>query len=328
MKKYLLFSLLSFTGFLSTYLGLFYYQLGTENTGSYDLEWVAKYQQIKRKNSQAISTPKIMIISGSNSHFGISAKQINQELEIPTINMALHGGITLDYILNEAKQYANAGDIILLALEYEYYSYNGKPNETYLQYVSSYDPEYFKSQSITKQFSDAFYFGWKKILKGILLKIKGDSSNKNKVTEGCYSGITINQWGDETCNEKSAMNKKHFDVINKLGPLPFSFLENSDNLELLKEFNQYCKKNNITLFATFPNTIYFDQYRQAHYQESLKKITRFYKENNITVLGNPYQFMYEKKMFFDTSYHVNNVGRDLRTQKLINLLNQELNNEQ
>lgn len=320
MKKYLMCSVFSFITVITTYLSLFYYQLGTVNTGTYDLRWIAEYQKVKRQNAAIISQPKLIIMAGSGSHFGISAKLLNKELGIPAINMSLQAGLTLDYLLQEAKKYSKSGDTILLALEYEYYHYNGKPNETYLNYVSSYDPKYFVSQPLNKQFSDAFYYGWKKVVKGIILKFQGNPNNHQTLTKGCYSGVTINQWGDETCNQKSEMNQKHFDAINKLAPVFMKINKDAKTWELLKEFSEYCHKNNIQLLATFPNTIYFPEYRQNNHREFLEYVIKFYQQNGIPVVGNPYEFMYDKTMFFDTGYHVNNIGTEKHTKQLIHLL--------
>ena len=51
-----------------------------------------------------------------------------------------------------------------------------------------------------------------------------------------------------------------------------------------------------------------------------QNIKKFYNSIDVPVLGSYSEFMYDKSMFFDTVYHLNDRGRRYRTRQLIKLL--------
>jgi hypothetical protein len=48
------------------------------------------------------------------------------------------------------------------------------------------------------------------------------------------------------------------------------------------------------------------------------------KELDIPILGTPQDFFYPEDYFYDTVYHMNRVGREARTERIIELLSSAL----
>ncbi|NEO00101.1 MAG: hypothetical protein F6K50_32935 [Moorea sp. SIO3I7] len=74
------------------------------------------------------------------------------------------------------------------------------------------------------------------------------------------------------------------------------------------------------MIATWPNTIWFDVYQEPRQQYFFKSIEHFYQRLGVTILGKAEDFMYDKSMFYDTSYHLHDLGVNHRTQQLIDLI--------
>ncbi len=89
---------------------------------------------------------------------------------------------------------------------------------------------------------------------------------------------------------------------------------------MLKDFNSWCIDNNVKLFVTYPNTLYFDVYDNKDYKEYFTFLEEYFTENNISTIGKPSDFFYDKKYFFDTMYHLNEEGMTVRTQEFISLI--------
>ena len=91
-------------------------------------------------------------------------------------------------------------------------------------------------------------------------------------------------------------------------------------MKAIKNFVDWSLKNNINLIATWPNTFWFEAYQEQQAKEFFQSINDFYQTIKVPLLGNYRYFMYDKSMFYDTSYHMNDKGVRYRTKQLIDLL--------
>ncbi|HPG73671.1 MAG TPA: hypothetical protein PLM49_05215, partial [Bacteroidales bacterium] len=57
----------------------------------------------KHKRIDSIKSPKIIFAGGSNLPFGIDSKMIQDSLHTPVVNLGLHAGLGLDFMLNELQ---------------------------------------------------------------------------------------------------------------------------------------------------------------------------------------------------------------------------------
>jgi hypothetical protein len=80
------------------------------------------------------------------------------------------------------------------------------------------------------------------------------------------------------------------------------------------------QKNKIKLIATWPSTVNFSAYKKPGTQAFFQKIESFYQNHDVPVLGKAEDFLYEKPLFFNSVYHLNDVGRNQRTKQIINFI--------
>ena len=73
-------------------------------------------------------SPRLIIESGSNSFHALNTKMLEKELGILTLNLADNASYPLKHKLLRLESYTRSGDIVLLALEWEHYSYQKIPH--------------------------------------------------------------------------------------------------------------------------------------------------------------------------------------------------------
>lgn len=80
----------------------------------------------KRNVVESIDGNKLVFVGGSNLSYGMDSERVQDSLGITTYNMGLHAGIGLSYMLYEASQYMNSGDVLVLIPEYNQFTrFNG-----------------------------------------------------------------------------------------------------------------------------------------------------------------------------------------------------------
>ena len=57
----------------------------------------------KHAHADSIKAGKIILAGGSNLAFGIDSKQLEETLGMPVVNLGLHAGLGLHFILEELK---------------------------------------------------------------------------------------------------------------------------------------------------------------------------------------------------------------------------------
>lgn len=64
---------------------------------------------------------KIVFVGGSNLAYGLDSPAMERELGVPVVNMGMNAYLGLRFLLNEVRGSLKAGDVAVLALEYETY---------------------------------------------------------------------------------------------------------------------------------------------------------------------------------------------------------------
>ncbi|MFZ4682369.1 MAG: hypothetical protein ACOYMS_07695, partial [Terrimicrobiaceae bacterium] len=111
---------------------------------------IAAWYDYKDAIARETSSPRIILVGGSNVLYGLSARQISEALGVNAINYGTHAGLTLDYLLYKAKTIARSGDLVVLALEYEYFEATGVLNSVSFEYIVGGDPAYISQLSLNQ----------------------------------------------------------------------------------------------------------------------------------------------------------------------------------
>jgi hypothetical protein len=181
------------------------------------------------------------------------------------------------------------------------------------------EPDYIISSNLIKKIRLLGGISFKRLTKGIIAKFKPPKKRKDG-----YQSNTINDYGDETNNSEANMTEYHYQRVASEKPmrplLEGGYFTSTTGMNVIKEFVNWCSQNNIKVIATWPNTIWFEEYAQPETEKYFQSIKDFYQSINVPILGEPQYFMYDRSFFFDTIYHPNDRGTRRRTKKLIELL--------
>lgn len=302
------------------FLIAFIIQLGVPTQIRGDAAWIDLLYTTKSQIHRSISTPKLWVVSGSNSLFGISCKTIHDRLEIGCVNFGTHAGISVDYMLYRTKAVAQPGDTIILPLEYSLYTENGTPSDVFIDYVVSRDPKYLLSLNPTSLSKFIFGISFERLKTGIVTKFNPKPDRFYLQTP--YHPNHINEYGDQTYNTVANIAEKQAQAVAEIQPMTqmVYYIQSSYGMTRIQEFVTWCRHHDIKVLATWPNTVWFDFYQGKTKTEYWQSIKDFYHRIQVPILGEPEEFLYDKSLFFDTSYHLNDRGVNQRTQQLIELL--------
>ena len=261
----------------------------------------------------SINESKIIVLGGSNVSFGLDSKVIESQLNIPLINMGVHAGIGLEYIVNDIKPFVKKGDLIVLIPEYEHFYTDDFYGEMELvQTVFEIEPQ-SKKLLKTKQ--------WMHLLKYLptysAKKLKNFvPSIFNKKTEiiDIYHRKSFNANGDAFLHwTLPNQNYLHAPKSNNIENV------NNEVIVFLKEFKFYTEKQGARLLI-FPPVI--DETSFNNKIDIITKIAKELKNNDIAFECEPRSFCYNDSLFFNSYYHLNKIGVDKRTQQLLKDLEQ------
>ena len=101
-KKFLLHTGIFFIVIFFSYCILVYYFFKSPDVG--DVPWNKFCLEDKISIANNIKEPKIVFIGGSATLLGVKTKQIQQELKIPSVNLAVYIGFQTDYMIHSAKK--------------------------------------------------------------------------------------------------------------------------------------------------------------------------------------------------------------------------------
>jgi hypothetical protein len=256
---------------------------------------------------------KIILLGGSNLSFGIDSKQIETALKKPVINMGIHAGVGLEFMINDIKPYISAGDTVIVVPEYEHFYTDNFYGEMELISVL-FDIEPQSKKTINKE-------QWIPLLKYLptysAKKIKNflPSVLKNKEEPvSIYHKNSFNENGDAYLHW-SLPNQTYLPAVKNKG----NETVNKEVITQLLDLKKYIRSKQATLLI-FPPVIDETSYNNQEY--IINKINTELADNQLIFVSNPINYKYKNQLFFNSYYHLNKTGVDKRTQQLINdLLN-------
>jgi hypothetical protein len=301
-------------------------------------DWVDLMYQ--KKEGIGFNTPpikkRILIVSGSNGLFGISAKAISQKTGMAAINLGVHAGLGGEYILSRAAKIFRKGDVVLLPLEYPFYSSSGisddfRTNWNMLgNFLISYDRSSLQNISVISLLNFAlrnalvdpkspeyrnFYRGHLS-RKDILERL-----NKTHISGNCYSGLSFNEYGDETCN----IGKENVPVNPSVLETAISpSMSEIDPGSYIKRFVKHATERGVKIIPLYPVSVYTDDYKNPAYLESAQKIKEFWEKLGFKFQDRITDSLLPPQLMYNSSYHPKDSGRQLRTKVVIEIINETL----
>lgn len=266
---------------------------------------------------ESFKEPKIVLIGNSNLALGVNSEQIEMALEMPVINMGLHGGLGNAFHEEMAKVNIEKGDIYIIC--HTNYSDNGNIEDGVLAWTTIENKpklwQLLRKQDIPTMI-DAFPTYLKKCIK------RWTEETSNEIPEDqYYRRNSFNSYGDVIpSRENSILNALSVDVAEYCPKI------NNVCIDRLNDLNKYIKANGAYMVvAGYPIIV-----KGEPSDEFIQALDAFQIQLNsqldCPVISNYIDYCYDESYFFDTIYHLTDCGVELRTRQLIADLNSYLTN--
>ena len=250
------------------------------------------------------SRSKLVFIGGSNLLYGLDSERVQVEYkEYEVVNMGLHAGLGMRYMLDDLYEYLREGDIVVLSMEYEQF-YGTMNGEAALGILLKEEP---------KEWSNITARQLKEYIKNYPIFIRGQIA-------GCMKSI-INGVEDPIQNRKYV--NKYGDLIGHLDKespenIGGIYLKDFDeaSIEYLNNYYNKATEKDVKVYLSWPS-LYIREY-----DKNIGKIEEL--ENalkigcKIPIISEVNNYLFNKDEMFDTAYHLSIEGRETTTDILIN----------
>ena len=278
---------------------LHFFVIGNQNLGSFQAALLDKTERLR-----SIGEPKIILIGNSNLAFGVDSQRIQEALGMPVVNMGLHGGLGNAFLENMVKLGVSEGDIVVVC--HSDYDDDGTIPDPALAWITvEMHPEFWKLipakaiPQMLKAYPGYLYSSAVRFLTG---------SPKNVPETGTsYSRAGFNAFGDVCVRgEDSFVFTEGSVVVPQVG---------EETAARLNALNHYILSRGATMVVAgypigsgefTPAEAEFDAF-EAQLREAL----------DCPVISQFADYFIPYSCFYDTVFHLNDVGVKLRTGQLI-----------
>ena len=282
--------------------------------GSYSAALLRKYDYlVSLKNKK-----KIIVIGGSGVAFGLDGDLLKKETGYDVVNFGLHAGMGQRIMLELSKVGINEGDIVILAFELDYL----QKSKDYLDKigidlvlqgmddrVSLY--KYFYPKAYTQLFTylPIYYDKYVRNFKREDLKEK----------TGIYNLATFDNRGymiypREKHLEKFGENQVHINLTEDI-KLHKNFKRT------IRNYKKFVEKKGAKLYFAMPPIVNLSVTNERT-KEILETVPKEIEEQTGIpfISKRPLDYLFPPELMYDTTYHCNSLGEQLRTRLLINEL--------
>lgn len=252
--------------------------------------------------------PRIILVGGSNLSFGLNSQLIYDSLHINPVNTAIHANLGLVFMMEHVLPFIKQNDVVIISSEYhQFYGDLAFGSEELLRTLVEISPKEIKKME-------------KQQLINIIGELPKYSFSKYKPAEyftkpdltGIYSVNSFNKYGDAYFHWNQSPQKGEPDQ-------PISLPFNKDILIKMKKFEQDIKAKGALLYITFPC---YGASSFANNEVQIAKVYSELKNSHFSILSTPQEYKMPDSLIFNTNYHLTKQGVDIRTNLLIQDLQQ------
>lgn len=288
--------------------------------------WLVNTIDYKNIVAEKHSGKRIMVFSGSNSLFSVNSNIIKEKTGIQTINMAMHAGLDIDFYKYIIEKNTHKGDVVVIPLEYEFYSRPNAYNDWFVNNMASWGGSYLKSLSPASLIKLLTYLSPKRIYEGVTTIEPVKFEDKSIVSQfyehndGVFYGYnfrSMNSTGDINANPKitaqqeEAKKVPHQCLSEKLIISDYAIKE-------LKAIKAIVEKSGGKMILTYPVYTKNPQCSMDNKKTvaSLNVLADTLRKNDISIKCSPAMSMLEPIFFMDPPYHANSIGAEIRSEFL------------
>ena len=242
---------------------------------------------------------KIVVVGGSSSLFGVRCETIAAETGIPCVNLAVTAGLGIDLILAKAEEAIRPGDIVLLPLEYDFYTSEAealRTNATANTYLATYDRALLARQDGRRVMAALLALSLQDAYSSLTEMSLGAGGFQRRFTldqltrQGDMSGHSLARAADYTA---------YVATLAGMAPTEIGLAKDRDGGRLIAAFIARHRQRGDHVYGTYPTTI--DDGAAA---PSFLAVERFWTGAGAGFLAAPAFARYPRADFYDTAYHL------------------------
>lgn len=262
----------------------------------------------KQNRLKNLPSPRLVFVGGSNLAFGIDSKRIEDSLKITVVNMGLHAGLGLGYMLKETQDNLKPGDIVVLSPEYHLTKKGNTKLKTQLIDINPNALSY--ACDGINDYIAIFFTNIQRCSSGLFYKIV-EASFATTNTDNIYNRSSFSIQGDIIVH----LNEPSRYVFK---PDPSIKYNHTEEVAALSEFIDLAKAKKCCVYFLYPNIA------QSAYRQQLKSINNYKdlvsQKLSCTILNDGETIALPDSLFFDSKYHLIRTGRTQKTDFLIKSL--------
>lgn len=257
----------------------------------------------KKARLMSLDEPKIILVAGSNFAFGLDSQRIETETGYPTVNLGLHAGLGYRFYTEMAKDNLNPGDVIVIGLEYDLY--NGSTDTESILHTLEID------YTLASDLDSGLWVSTLGALPEYTFnRAINTLMGKRLVYEGIYSRANFNAYGDVIASRpENIMNNAAYDEIITISPE----LVDAKFIAYFKQYLKEVTKAGATVVFSFPVL----NERNLDPDSDLQGYLSALSSIGIPIISDLNDYVMADDYFFDTHYHLNDIGVQIRTAQLI-----------
>jgi len=329
-KRFVIVFLATSVVLISIYAWVFHEQFGAPVAAEY---WVGQARTVKAATATTVVGNKVLVVAGSSGLFGIDSAVMEAEVHRPVINMALHAGLSMDWLLKYADENSKNGDVIFMPLEYEYFvSDFFLPSAWMSTPVVAWDSDYFYRLDLIQKIQFATSMAPSEVAANMIAKLNRTNvlaqfpdraiiplvkllNNFERQTDSTdvYSYLNMDLHGDikgscHTHPPSSIENESYFlSPGSQVNPATLSALVSAS-----KKMEAQGKRLIVGFQPIALNSVttqHWFGFKSSEIESSLRTA-------GLRVLGSPSDYYFNTTDFFDTPYHLNCDARSVRSKLL------------
>lgn len=248
------------------------------------------------------SSPRLILIGGSNLSFGIKSSILKDSLQVNPINTGISASLGLIYMLKHTLPFVQKNDLVIVVPEYEQFygdlAYGKEELLRMLLDVKTDDFSHLNSKQVISigAYTPSYSFSKFKWTEYI-----------NPELSIVYSRSSFNEFGDAVAHYKLPSVK-----IKAINTIDDDF--NSDIINELKLFQNDILAKGAKFYISFPGT-------QKSTFDILKpfvdEVENALRKEHFSVLGIPEDYVYNDSLIFNSAYHLTEKGAEKRTIQLL-----------
>lgn len=250
---------------------------------------------------------KIIVVGGSSVAFGINSQVMEKYLGMPVVNFGLYGPLGTTIMMDLTRGHIQEGDIIVLAPETDEQTMTMTFNGEGIWEACDSD--------FTMLFKIRFH-NWGDMLGSFWVyaqkKLQFFRLGKAQ-PDGVYDHDSFNEYGDVIYERQGTIMPDGYDST-VLIDLKES-ITNDEYIDYVNDYIDYCQRQGATVYFSWPP---MNELAVQQDLDGILEYATFIRENiHCPVISDITDYILDAGYFYDTNYHVNDVGVYVHTANLI-----------